>query len=92
MSMCQFRDNILLATDAPTEHRADVVQAVRDVLKFCWSLDVDCDCISKEVRRCTGCCCNSVTKAVGVVMVLGYEDAGGNSFRRTSCANPRVVT
>ena len=65
-----------------------MVQAVRDILKFCWSLDVDCDCISKEVRRCTGSCCNSVTKAVGVVMVLGSEDAGGTAFAEPAALTP----
>ena len=69
-SMCQFRDNILLATDAAPSDRAIVVQAVRQVLKVCWNLEVDCDCMTKELRICTGSCCNNVTKVVGVVMVL----------------------
>ena len=87
-SMCQFRDNILLATDASPRHTAEVVQSVREVLKLCWQLDLDCECISKKVHRCIGLCCNSVTKAVGVVMVLGSEEARGDCFCRTSCASP----
>ena len=79
-SMCQFRDNILLATDALARNRAGVVQTMREVLKSSWHLDVDCECISKKVHRCTSSCCNSVTKTVGVVMVLGLEEAGGDSF------------
>ena len=60
-SMCQFRDNILLATNATPGDRDSVGQAVRQVLKACWDLEVDCDCITKNVRICKGSRCNSVT-------------------------------
>ena len=39
-------------------------------------------------RRCTGSCCNSVTKAVGVVMVLGSEEAGGTPFAEPAALTP----
>ena len=79
LSMCQFRDNIMVATDASPAKRSTVVQMVREVLSDCWRLEVDCECISKKISRCTGHCCQPVTKAVGVVMVLNSEN-GGTAF------------
>ena len=46
----------------------------------CWTLQVDCECISKKVTTCTGRCCQVVTKAVGVVMVLGGGESEGTAF------------
>ena len=63
VSMCQFRDNILVSIDSSPRDRARVVQEVRQVLKSSWALDLDWDC--------TGACCNPVPKVVGVVMILG---------------------
>ena len=86
--MCQFRDNILLATDASPRHRPDMVRTMREVLKVSWHLDVDYECISKDVHICTGSYCNSVTKAVGVVMVLGSEEAGETAFAEPAALTP----
>ena len=52
---------------------------VGEVLVDCWNLQVDCDCISKKVQTCSGMCCQSVTKALGMVMVL----EGGETARTT---------
>ena len=64
-----------------------MVQTVRRVLKASWDVEVDRDCITKKVRICTGSCCNSVTKVVGVVMVLGSEELVGTAF-----AEPAALT
>ena len=53
-SMCHFRDNGLLATNASPRHRASVVQTVREVVKSCLHVDADCECIRKKFHRCTG--------------------------------------
>ena len=36
-----------------------------------WNLQVECDCITKTVSRCTGNWCGPVTKMLGVLLVLG---------------------
>ena len=51
-----------------------------------WNIDVDCDCITKTVKHCTGQCCGAVTKAAGVVLVL---PGGGKS---TAFAEPAALT
>ena len=85
VTLCQFRDNILIATDTSPHLRAQMVERVRAVLKNCWNLEVECGCISKEIRSCTGQCCGSVTKAVGVVMILSDN-------RATAFAEPAALT
>ena len=86
--MCQFTDNIPVATDSSPCDRARVVQEVRHILKSCWARDVDCGCISKHVAKCTGACCNLVTKAVGVVMILGEGDSEGTAFAEPAAVTP----
>ena len=43
---------------------------------------------AKKVHQCTSSCYNSVTKAVGVVMVLGSQEAEGG----TAFAEPAALT
>ena len=80
------RDNILVSTDAEQRDRAALIERLRAVPKACWTLEVECACISKEVHKCTGLCCGPVTKAVGVVLVL---PGGGES---TAFAEPAALT
>ena len=75
-AMCQFRDNILVATDAPSEACADVVEEIRYVLQTAWGLPVVCECISDEQECCTGNCRGPICKAMGMVMVRGPTGAG----------------
>ena len=86
VTLYQFWDNILVAADTPPQHRARVIQRVREVLMVAWDLQVECDCISKTVPKCTGACCQHVTKAVGVVMVLGGRTDA------TAFAEPAALT
>ena len=65
VSLCQFRDNILIATDADPSHRATLIEQVRTVLKKCSGLEVECSCITKQVLHCTGQCCAPETKQWG---------------------------
>ena len=76
LSVCQSRDNIMVATDASPRDRSTVFQMVWEVLRDHWTLDVDCDCILKTVSVCTRQCRKRVTKAVGVVMVLNSGNYG----------------
>ena len=75
-SMCQFRGNILVATDAPREAWFDVVEEIRYVLQTAWGLPVVCECISDEQKCCTGGCCGPICKAMGMVLVRGPTGAG----------------
>ena len=69
MTMVQFRDNILVATDAPPSRYAEVVETVRSILQAAWGLPVVCECIMDSQLECTGECCGAICKAMGVVMV-----------------------
>ena len=46
VAMCQFRDNILLATFCSSHDHAALVEHIRHVLKTARKLEVECDCIS----------------------------------------------
>ena len=45
VSLCQFRDNILIASTFPDTPATPIVQQVCDVLSACWNLHVLCDCM-----------------------------------------------
>ena len=68
--MCQFRDNILVATQCATTRQASLIETIRTILKTAWGLEVECYCISPQQASCTGQCCGPIRKAVGVVMTL----------------------
>ena len=70
VAMCQFRDNILIATDCPEAKQAALIENIRTIVKIAWGLEVECDCITPQQNKCTRCCCGPVRKAVGVVMTL----------------------
>ena len=74
--MCQFRDNILVATDCPVSQHAALIETIRKILKTAWRLEIECDCISPQQTTCTGLCCQPVRKAVVVVMTLCPEGEG----------------
>ena len=61
------------------------MERVHCTLKRCWNVEVECSCITQAVTKCTGKCCNPVTKAVGVVMVLPGTD------RHTTFAEPAAL-
>ena len=48
VALCQFRDrdNILVATDAPPEKCASLVNLLRSISHKAWGLHVECDCIA----------------------------------------------
>ena len=75
-AMCQFRDNILVVTNAPCEAWPSVVEEIRYVLKTAWGLTVVCECISDDQQCCTGHCCGPICKAMGMVLVRGPTGSG----------------
>ena len=76
VAMCQFRDNILVATDAPQEACVELVEQRMYVLQTSWGLPVVCECISDKQDSCTGRCCGPICKAMGMVMVRGQNGTG----------------
>ena len=44
MTMCQFRDNILVASSYPDSERVRLIQTVCGLLGKAWDLKVLCDC------------------------------------------------
>ena len=84
VAMCQFRDNILVATGCPRARQAALIETIRTILKTAWCLEVECDCISPQQATCTAQCCGPVRKAVDVVMTLCPPPGEGMRFQRTS--------
>ena len=88
VAMVQFRDNILLATDAPPSEYAELVELVRGILEEAWGLHVVCDCVTDTQLTCTRACCSAVFKAMGVVMV--WSECGlGMAFIEPSSVTPQ---
>ena len=56
VAMCQFQDNILIATNCPHSKQASLIQKIHDILKAAWGLEVECDCITPRQTTCTGVC------------------------------------
>ena len=76
VALCQFRDNILLATYCPATEHVALVEHIRHVLKTAWNLEVECDCIGPRQKQCTRSCCAPIRKVVGVVMAVQLPGEG----------------
>ena len=77
ISLCQFRDNILMATDARVEDCREVVSLVKSVLERVWGLPVECNCADKQ-GNCQGACLGPVLRCMGFCISLGGEGKGLN--------------
>ena len=87
VAMCQFRDNILIATDSPHSKQVSLIQKIHDILKAAWGLEVECDCITPQQAQRTGHCYAPVRKAMGVVMTL-HPAGEGCAFVEPAALNP----
>ena len=67
--MCQFRDNILIGSTAPSEAHCAIVAFVIRVLQRAWGLHA-CDC----GKTCSNQCLSHVVHAMGLCMI---RDTGG---------------
>ena len=76
IALCQLRDNVLMATDAPCANWGMAVELVRGVLQRAWGLPVVCPCIFDDYRASLGACCGNVCKAMGVVFVKDSDGKG----------------
>ena len=74
-ALCQFRDNIVLGTDAPPEQRAALINKVRRILQKAWGLRVVCECMNNS-PQCVGACCTPTAKVMGYVLVREPKGTG----------------
>ena len=66
--MCQFRDNILVASSYPDSHRVELIHIVCKLLGSAWNLKVLCDC-QPEHPTCQFTCLKTHTTAMGFCLV-----------------------
>ena len=71
LTLCLFRDNILMATAFTDTPSIGIVERVCRLLQRCWNLRVLCPCDA----QCTHSCLQSPTSAMGLCMVCskGHE-------------------
>ena len=84
-SLCQFRDNILLATNRPPSTSTTLVNTVATTLSDVWDLEVLCPCLDGGAASCEGACLSNTIRALGISMTVG----GGVG---TSSAHPSSLT
>ena len=75
IALCQFRDNVLLATDARPDDCIAVVSLVRRVLEEAWGLPVECACADQQ-GDCSGSCLQRVVRCMGLCIAMGGEGGG----------------
>ena len=78
--MCQFRDNILVASDADPSDCKELVGLVKSVLKKTWGLPVECACADKQ-GMCQGTCLGPVIICMGFCIALGGARGGLNHIQ-----------
>ena len=76
VSLCQFRDNILIATDFPDDPSTPIVQEVCVILRQCWGLHVFCNCMSQPGDPCMLSCHDTACTALGFDLVRGEGGTG----------------
>ena len=70
-SLCQFRDNILFASNQPPGRDIGIVQMVADTLSEIWNLEDLCPCVDAGATRCDGACLAHTARALGISMAVG---------------------
>ena len=80
VAMCQFRDNILIASDADPCDCKELVGLVKSVLEKTWGLPVECACADKQ-GMCQGTCLGLVIRCMGFCIALGAGGGGLNHIQ-----------
>ena len=75
-ALCQFRDNILIATTNPDTPSHPIVSIVCSLLGEAWGLDVLCECMSGPGDTCKHRCHSASTTALGFDMIRGETGKG----------------
>ena len=72
VTICQFRDNILVASDFPDGAHEQLISGICKLPGQAWGLRVLCECD----ETCTHTCHQSTVTAVGICMVRGPKGEG----------------
>ena len=70
-SLCQFRDNILFASNHRPGAHTTIVQTVTETLSSVWDLEVLCPCTDGGEDCCVGNCLTQTAQALGISMTVG---------------------
>ena len=70
-SLCQFRDNVLIACNLPPAADTPLAQVICDTLSEMGDLQVLCACLDAGKSECTGQCFTQTTHALGICMSVG---------------------
>ena len=75
MSLCQFRDTVLIASNYNYDSHTHLVQDMCTALGEAWNLRVLCDCMADDTQ-CDGSCHKTHVTALGFCMVRGPQGKG----------------
>ena len=70
-SLCQFRDNILFASNQKLGTQTPIIQTIAETLSHVWDLEVLCPCTDGGEDRCVGHCLAQTAQALGISMTVG---------------------
>ena len=82
----QFRDNVLLATNAPVAACRELIQEVHHILPEVWSIPIHCNCADQN-GDCQGVCLGPVCTTMGYCCARTPE---GKGFFRVQLATLKV--
>ena len=69
VTMCHFRDNILVASDADPSICKELVGLIKSVLQKIWGLHVECACADQQ-GMCQGTCLGPLIRCMGFSIAL----------------------
>ena len=70
-SLCQFRDNVLFASNQRPGAHTHIIQTVAETLSRVWDLEVLCPCTDGGADCCVGNCLTQTAQALGISMTVG---------------------
>ena len=70
-TLCQFRDNILFASNHRPGAHTSIIQRVTETLSSVWDLEVLCPCTDGGHDCCVGNCLTQTAQALGISMTVG---------------------
>ena len=70
-SLCQFRDNILVASNQKPGTHTHIIQTIAETLSHVWDLEVLYPCTDGGEDCCVGHCLAQTAQALGISMTVG---------------------
>ena len=80
VTLCQFRDNLLMATSFPNHPTVGIVQRVLTILQLAWGLRVLCPCDD----TCRVTCLSTSAVAMGYFLVVSTEGCASTYIQPSS--------